>query len=61
MGTYQNQNVMKKENLKIVIVGRLKHGKSTLMERLIFDINSSKPRPVVTERFNFTGELGRFI
>ena len=49
---------MEKENLKIVIVGHVDHGKSTLIGRLLYDTNSI-PEGIFEEVKRISKELGK--
>ena len=49
---------MKKDTLKIVIVGHVDHGKSTLIGRLLYDTNSL-PREKIAEIKKISKELGK--
>ncbi|UCC94795.1 MAG: GTP-binding protein [Candidatus Omnitrophota bacterium] len=49
---------MKKETVKIVIVGHVDHGKSTLIGRLLLDTNSL-PKEKITEINKISKELGK--
>ena len=54
------QNINEREQMKIVIVGHIDHGKSTLIGRLLYDTNSL-PDDKIKEIKMVSESLGREI
>src|SRR3989344_3897718 len=52
------KQIQNKEQVKIVIVGHMDHGKSTLIGRLLYDTNSL-PQGKIEEIIRVSKELGR--